>query len=123
MLFLSQSTVLSHGDASRKTISYKGRETADRRRNDAAGDVGVASGTGGYRALAVFNAWVKGRPVPPMVCSRPGLIPVLLDLPFIKLGNLSLTPDFMMSVSPILLTAALVTVLFIWLRKLASVPR
>jgi hypothetical protein len=74
----------------------------------------------GQRALAVFNAWVKGRPVPPMVWSRHGLIPVLLDLPFIKLGKLYLTPDFMMSVSPILLTAALVTVLFLWLRKLAS---
>jgi hypothetical protein len=38
----------------------------------------------GLRMLAVINAWVKGRPVPPMEWSRHGPVPVLFDLPFIQ---------------------------------------
>ena len=74
----------------------------------------------GMKMLEVFNAWVKGRFVPPMIWSRHGPIPVIFDLPFIKLGKLLATPDFMMSMSPIFFTAALLTVLFLWLRKLTS---
>jgi len=74
----------------------------------------------GMKMLEVFNAWVKGRTVPPMVWSRHGPIPVFFDLPFIKLGKLLATPDIMMSLSPIFFTAALSTLLFVWLRKLTS---
>jgi hypothetical protein len=74
----------------------------------------------GMRILEIFNAWVKGRPVPPMVWTRHGAVPVLFDLPFIKLGKLFASPDLMMSISPIFFTAALLTILFLWLRKLTS---
>jgi hypothetical protein len=74
----------------------------------------------GLRMLAVVNAWVKGRPIPPMVWSRHGPIPVLFDLPFIKLGKIFVSPDFVLSFQPVLLTAALLTVLYVWLRKLCS---
>ena len=74
----------------------------------------------GLRILAVATAWMKGHPVPPMVWSRHGPVPVLLDLPFLKLGKLLVSPDFMLSFQPALLTAALVTILFLWLRKLCS---
>lgn len=74
----------------------------------------------GQRMLAVANAWLKGRPIPPMLWSRHGPVPVLFDLPFIKLGKMFVSPDFMLSFQPALLTAALVTVLFLWLRKLCS---
>ena len=74
----------------------------------------------GLRSLAVVTAWMKRHPVPPMVWSRHGLVPVLFDLPFLKLGKLVVSPDFMLSFQPALFTAALVTVLYLWLRKLCS---
>lgn len=74
----------------------------------------------GLRMLAVLNAWVKGRPVPPMEWSRHGPLPVLFDLPFIKLGKMFVSPDFMLSFQPVLLTAGIVTVLCLCLRKLCS---
>jgi hypothetical protein len=74
----------------------------------------------GLRMLAVLNAWLKGRPIPAMVWSRHGPIPVLFDLPFIKLGKIFVSPDFVLSFQPVLLTAALLTVLYLWLRKLCS---
>jgi len=74
----------------------------------------------GLRMLAVTNAFVKGRPVPPMVWSRHGPVPVLFDLPFLKLGKLIVSPDFMLSGSPVLFTAGLLTILFLWLRRLCS---
>jgi len=55
-----------------------------------------------------------------MVWSRHGPVPVLFDLPFLKLGKLFVSPDFTLSFQPALLTAALVTILFLWLRKLCS---
>ena len=76
----------------------------------------------GERMLAVANAWLKGRPIPPMLWSRHGPVPVLFDLPFIKLGKMFVSPDFMLSFQPALLTAALLTILYLWLRKLCS-PR
>lgn len=45
---------------------------------------------------------------------------MLFDLPFLKLGKFLVSPDFMLSFQPALLTAALVTILFLWLRKLCS---
>ena len=74
----------------------------------------------GARMLEVFNAWVKHRNIPPMLWSRHGPVPVVFDLPFIKLGKLFVSPDFVLSIQPVLLTAGLVTLLFLWLRKLAS---
>ena len=50
------------------------------------GDTGEEINSG-LRMLAVLNARVKGRPVPPMEWSRHGALPVL-DLPFIKLGKI-----------------------------------
>ena len=74
----------------------------------------------GLQVLAVVNAWIKGRPIPAMVWSRHGPIPVLFDLPFIKLGKLFVSPDFALSFQPVLLTAALLAVLYLWLRKVCS---
>lgn len=74
----------------------------------------------GLRMLAVVNAWMKRRPIPPMVWSRHGPIPVFFDLPFIKLGKIFLSPDFMLSFQPVLLTAMLVAILYVWLRNLCS---
>lgn len=70
--------------------------------------------------LEVFNSWSKGRPIPPMLWSRHGPVPVFFDLPFIKLGKTLLSPDFVLSLEPALSTALIVTVLFVWLRKLCS---
>jgi hypothetical protein len=80
----------------------------------------VEEAESGLRMMAVFNAWVKGRPIPLMIWSRHGPLPVILDLPFFKLGKLFATPDFVVSFQPILLTAGLATIAFLWLRKLAS---
>ncbi len=74
----------------------------------------------GLRILAVASAWIKGHPVPPMIWSRHGPVPVLFDLPFLKAGKLFVSPDFMLSFQPAILTAALVTILFLWLRNLCS---
>jgi len=74
----------------------------------------------GMRILSLTTAWMKGNPVPPMIWSRHGPVPLLFDLPFLKLGKLVVSPDFMLSFQPALLTAALVTILFLWLRKLCS---
>lgn len=74
----------------------------------------------GLKVLEVSTAWIKGHPVPPMVWSRHGPVPVLFDLPFLKLGKRMVSPDFMLSFQPALITAAMVTVLFLWLRKLCS---
>ena len=74
----------------------------------------------GLRMLSVTTAWMKGHPVPPMVWSRHGPLPVLFDLPFLKLGKRIVSPDFMLSFQPGLLTAGLITILFLWLRKICS---
>jgi len=74
----------------------------------------------GLRMLNVATAWMKGHPVPPMVWSRHGPLPVLFDLPFLKLGKHIVSPDFMLSFQPGLITAGMVTILFLWLRKLCS---
>jgi len=74
----------------------------------------------GLRIMAVATARMKAHPVPPMIWSRHGPIPVLFDLPFLKLGKMFVSPDFMLSFQPAIFTAALVTILFLWLRKLCS---
>jgi hypothetical protein len=74
----------------------------------------------GLGLLASFNAWVKGRPVPPISWTRHGPVPLILDLPFIKLGKLFISPDFVLSLQPLLLTAALMTIVYLWLCKLCT---
>jgi len=74
----------------------------------------------GLGLLASFNAWVKGRPIPPITWTRHGPLPILLDLPFLKLGKLFVSPDFVLSLQPLLLTAALLTFVYLWLRKLCT---
>lgn len=74
----------------------------------------------GLRMLEVSTAWMKGHPVPPMIWARHGLVPVLFDLAFLRLGKRVVSPDYVLSYQPCLLTAALVTLLFLWLRKLCS---
>lgn len=70
--------------------------------------------------LAGFNALVKGRPVPPVAWTRHGPVPLLLDLPFVRLGKLLVSPDFVLSLEPVFLTAALLTLLYIWLREFST---
>jgi len=74
----------------------------------------------GLRLLESFNAWVKGRPVPPLKWTNHGPLPLLLDLPFIKVGKFFISPDFVLSLQPILLTAGLMTVLFLWLNRMCT---
>src|SRR5262249_19840690 len=74
----------------------------------------------GMRLLESFNAWVKGRPVPPLKWTNHGPLPLLLDLPFIKLGKFFISPDFVLSLQPILLTAGLMTILFLWLNRMCT---
>ena len=70
--------------------------------------------------MAVFSAWVKGRPVPCMLWSRHGPVPVLLDIPFLKLGKMFLSQDFAMSLEPILPDRGHNDPRLPWLRKIAS---
>jgi hypothetical protein len=71
----------------------------------------------GLGLLASFNEWVKGRPAPPIEWTRHGPISLLIDLPFIKLGKLFVSPDFMISIEPVVLTAALLMIVYLWLSK------
>ena len=50
----------------------------------------------GLRMLAVVNAWLKGLPIPQMEWSRHGPVPVLFDLPFIKLGKIFVSHSFVL---------------------------
>jgi D-glycero-D-manno-heptose 1,7-bisphosphate phosphatase len=74
----------------------------------------------GLRLMSIVTAVSKERPVPEMVWSRHGLLPVLFDLPFLKIGKVFATPDFALSFQPVLFTAALLTIVFLWLRKVCS---
>lgn len=74
----------------------------------------------GLQTLAVVNAWLKHRPRLPMAWSRNGPVSVLFDLPFLKVGKFIVSPDFILSFQPVLLTAGLLTLLFLWLRRLCS---
>jgi D-glycero-D-manno-heptose 1,7-bisphosphate phosphatase len=91
------------------------------------GSIGGAGYTGeeiesGLRMMSIVTAVSKGRPIPPMVWSRHGPTPILFDLPFLKVGKVFATPDLALSFEPILLTAALMTIVFLWLRKFCPPP-
>jgi hypothetical protein len=74
----------------------------------------------GMGMLASFNAWVKGRPVPPIIWTRHGPIPLLFALPFIKAGKLFTTPDFMLSLQPVVATAGTMAIVYLWLSRLCT---
>lgn len=46
----------------------------------------------GLRMLSGFTAVMKGHPMPAMVWSRHGPLPVIFDLPFLKLGKVVVSP-------------------------------
>ncbi|MGB8772288.1 MAG: hypothetical protein WCC92_21950, partial [Candidatus Korobacteraceae bacterium] len=68
-------------------------------------------------------ALIKGNPSSPIDWPRHGPLASLFDLPFVWLGahlKGHLNQDWTSSLEPVFLTALLVTVLFIWLRRLTS---
>jgi hypothetical protein len=58
--------------------------------------------------------------VPSWQWSRQGSLPVLFDLPFIAAGRSLVSVEFGVSMQPILLTAAILAVLYLWLRAVAT---
>jgi hypothetical protein len=74
----------------------------------------------GNRVLTIISAKLTGQPSPEMVWSRHGPVPLLLDLPFLEVGKFVMSQDFILSLEPIVLTAGLVVLLFLWLRKISS---
>ena len=74
----------------------------------------------GDSMLEVTEARLSGRPVPRMKWTRNGLLPVVLNVPFQVVGKEIVSEDFMLSFDPVLETALLISVLFLWLRKLTS---
>ena len=74
----------------------------------------------GNRMLDIVSARLMGQPVPGMVWSRHGPVPLLFDLPFLIIGRYVVSQDFMLSFEPVLLTAALLVLAFVWLRKIST---
>ena len=74
----------------------------------------------GLHMLKVITGWAHGRSAPPMVWSPHGSVSVFFDLPFIEVGTLVATPDAMESIQLVLFTAALITLLYLWLLKVCS---
>ncbi len=74
----------------------------------------------GDSIMAALQARLSGRPALPIKLSRNGFLPVVLDLPFQAAGKRIVSEDFILSMEPMLDTALLVTILFVWLRKLTS---
>jgi hypothetical protein len=79
--------------------------------------------TAGNQLLSNAVAWMKGNSPVPIDWPRHGLLPVLFDLPFLGVGSHlpgPLNQDWVVSIEPVLFTALLVLVLFLWLRRLTS---
>jgi len=74
----------------------------------------------GNRMLDITAARLMSQPVPEMVWSRHGPVPLLFDLPFLVIGKYVVSQDFMLSLEPVLLTAALMVLAFVWLRKIST---
>jgi hypothetical protein len=74
----------------------------------------------GNRMLSIISAGLTGHPVPEMVWSRHGPVTLLFDLPFLIIGKYVVSQYFILSLQPILLTAALMVLVFLWLRKFAT---
>jgi len=74
----------------------------------------------GNRMLDIIGSRLTGQPAPAMVWSRHGPVSVLLDLPFLIIGKYVVSQDFMLSLEPTVLTAALMVLVFLWLRKIST---
>jgi hypothetical protein len=74
----------------------------------------------GDSMLAIVEARFSGHPTPPILWTRNGPLPGVLDLPFLVIGRRIVSEDFVLSLDPVLETALLVTILFVWLQKLTS---
>ena len=74
----------------------------------------------GDTMLAVVHALLLGQPAPAVQWSRHGPLAVVMNLPFQMLGKRILSEDFVLSIAPVLETALLATVLFVWLCKVTS---
>src|SRR6186713_1059897 len=74
----------------------------------------------GNQVLKVLSSWFRLNPSPTMRWSRHGIYPVLFDLPFLLLGNVLVSQDFILSLQPLLLTAGILVLVFLWLRKMTS---
>ena len=77
----------------------------------------------GTQILSNAAAWMRGSSLVAISWPRQGILPVVLDLPFLALGSHlrgRLGQDWVVSLEPVLLTALLVTVLFVWLRRLTT---
>src|SRR6188768_324054 len=74
----------------------------------------------GNHLLNSARAWFGGQPLPGIVVSRHGPASVLFDLPFLIVGKFLVSQDFILSLQPILLTAGLLVVVFLWLRKFST---
>src|SRR5580765_4097955 len=74
----------------------------------------------GNRMLDIVGARLTGHPAPEMVWSRHGPVPLVVDLPFLEVGKFVMSQDFMLSLEPIVVTAGLMVLLYLWLRKLST---
>jgi hypothetical protein len=74
----------------------------------------------GNQMLTNLNSLFKGRPIPKMVWSRHGSLSVLVDLPFLKIGKFLVSQDYLLSLQPIVLTAGMMVLVFLWLRKVST---
>jgi len=75
----------------------------------------------GVRILGALQAWIHHQPTPAIEWSRHGPLPVLFDLPFLAAGRAFLVSvDYALSIQPMLLSAAIVAVTFLWIRRLAT---
>ncbi|MGA2588347.1 MAG: hypothetical protein ABSH32_00390 [Bryobacteraceae bacterium] len=72
----------------------------------------------GDSMLAIPRAILSGQPLQAIKWSRHGPLPVILDLPFLALGRWVVSEEFTLCFEPVLFTALLVTLLFVWLGKL-----
>ena len=75
----------------------------------------------GSRMIEIAGAVLRPQQIPPMIWSRHGPLPVLFDLPFLALSQPRISAEFLLSLQSPLLTAGLLTILFVWLRKIAGV--
>jgi hypothetical protein len=77
----------------------------------------------GSQLMSNAAALMKGNPLSPIDWPRHGPLGVLFDLPFLWLGahlKGHLNQDWAASLEPVFFTALLVTMLFVWLRRLTS---
>jgi hypothetical protein len=72
----------------------------------------------------LLSRWAEGSRTE-MEWSRHGLLPVLLDLPYLAVGRvleqrLGIAQEQVLSVSPVLWTSGLIVLLFLWLRRITE---